>query len=194
MNKAALWTKNWLEKRMLPHSFFEIVSSTNDIAQKKAFEKKFEKHIFLAHQQTQGRGQGSHSWENSDLMISFLWQNVLIPVHPKLSEEFTLELLISVKKVWPDLPWKLKKPNDLYLNDKKVAGLLLEILDQSSTKSFILGLGFNIFSHPKLNSNKANTLGPEIGHVEESTSVSQTQWNLFLDEINQAWNRKISMI
>ena len=196
INKTSLWTKNWLEKRNLSHSFLKTTSSTNDLAKQKAFQGFFKSHIFLTHQQTKGRGQGLNQWRDSDLMITWLWEDVFIPIHSRLSEEFILELLKSVQKIWPDLPWKIKKPNDLYLENKKIAGLLLEILDQSSKKAFILGLGFNVFSHPNLShlktshSKKKMIKTLQAGHLAEYTSISKEQWELFLDELHDLWTKK----
>ncbi len=202
INKTTLWTKNWLEKKNLPHSFFKVTNSTNDLAKQKTFPSHFKNHIFLTNKQTKGRGQGFKKWKDSDLMITWLWEDVSIPIHSKLSEEFILELLKSVKKIWPNLPWELKKPNDLYLENKKIAGLLLEILDQSSKKTFILGLGFNVFSHPKLSQSKTPQMrSPNLkdlptnplqaGHLEEYTDVSKKHWELFLDELHKLWAKKI---
>lgn len=67
---------------------------------------------------------------------------------PVLVPRVGLALLRSVKTVWPFLDWSLKSPNDLFLNDKKIAGLLLETLSQGDEYRLIVGLGFNILQSP----------------------------------------------
>ncbi len=198
INKTTLWTKDWLEKRNLPHSYFKILNSTNKLAKQKAFQDHFKNHIFLTNKQTQGKGQGLNTWKNSDLMITWLWDDIVTSIHSKSSEEFALELLKSVQKIWSHLPWKLKKPNDLYLENKKIAGLLLEILDQPPKKAFILGLGFNVFSHPKiLHSGTSQTQSThsqyhfQAGHLQEYTDISRQQWEFFLDELHKLWTKKV---
>jgi len=181
IHKVSLWTKQWLEVRGFSHSFFETTTSTNNIAKQKAFQAQFKNHIFLAQQQTQGKGQNNRVWENSDLMITWLWETVEVPLPTHLSKDLALDLLKAVQKIWNALPWQIKPPNDLYLNHKKVAGFLLDILDQDPKKAFILGLGFNVFSHPDLSHTT------QAGHLTEYVEVSKTQWLNFLNNIHHLW-------
>ena len=69
-------------------------------------------------------------------------------IPPNLSWDFARDLLSAAKAAWPCILWRAKPPNDLYIKDKKIAGILPEILDQGAGRALILGLGLNVFSHP----------------------------------------------
>ena len=47
------------------------------------------------------------------------------------------------------MEWNLKAPNDLYLYDKKVAGLLIENVSQGQDIRLLIGFGFNVFAFPE---------------------------------------------
>ena len=55
-----------------------------------------------------------------------------------------------LKKIYPTLDLKIKWPNDLYLNDSKLGGVLMETSIKNNTSSYILiGVGINLISSPK---------------------------------------------
>jgi BirA family biotin operon repressor/biotin-[acetyl-CoA-carboxylase] ligase len=59
-----------------------------------------------------------------------------------------LALFNSIRQTWPTLSASLKAPNDLFIADKKVAGILVETITQGIHSQIVIGLGFNVFSHP----------------------------------------------
>ena len=152
--------------------------------------------VFSTNFQTQGRGRGNNQWnseKNQGLLISFLFSLQKPPQHitaPKVG----LCLFQAVQKTWPTLAWSLKAPNDLYLQTKKVGGLLLESSQQLKTDSpqfdLIVGLGFNIFGHPLAIEN-ATHLNSAEGLNEKTTDPSIHQsikkfLSLFVQELIQA--------
>ena len=184
--RIPLWCKAWAEKRNLNFEFFPSVKSLNDFAKETAFKTgcpEVSEKLFIAETQTAGRGRNQNRWKNSDLMICRLWEGeTKQPLAPFLDEEFALDMLRSAQKTFPALPWKLKKPNDLYLEDKKIAGLLLEVVDQPPKRALILGLGMNVFSHPSV---------PSAGHIGQWTkSINQNSWNTFLDRLHFHWTER----
>jgi biotin-(acetyl-CoA carboxylase) ligase len=66
----------------------------------------------------------------------------------------------------------LKAPNDIYLKDKKIVGVLTEVLQQSNTSICLFGIGMNVFSAPDLST--ATCLKNELPKIE------QKSWELFL--------------
>lgn len=136
--------------------------------------------VFLVDQQTKGRGQGEKKWENSDLMLSFLWENPLKELDSSSCEDFAIDVLQALKLTWPGLKLQLKAPNDIYLKQKKVAGLLLEILNQGPKTALVAGLGLNVFSCPKDIESACLT--------DSIESIYFHEWESFLDKMVSFWS------
>jgi len=104
--------------------------------------------VFLAEEQTAGRGRGGHTWSSqrsTGIYCSFL-------LHPPMSPAETLWLsLISgvavqdatreVIGLQADIRW----PNDLLINEKKFAGILTEMSsDSNRVHHAVIGVGINV--------------------------------------------------
>ena len=182
-NPIPFWSKAWAEKRQVSCKFFSSIESVNSSAKAVTFKGAAFPTVFITVAQTAGRGRHQKTWEDSDLMMAWLWEGTRKPCDVSgLDEKLAEDLLSSVKKTWPSSHWKLKKPNDLYLRNKKIAGILLEILDQNPKRALIAGLGFNVFSHPSV---------PVAGHLGQVVSdILQDDWNSFLDQLNALWTQR----
>ncbi len=147
------FTADWAKARGINTIYKAQMGSTNDLAKEEAFnETNFDQNIILyvtEHQST-GRGRNKNTWENSApgtcllSSWSFFMEDAPVPVS---SPRTGLALFKAASATWPFLPWSLKAPNDLYLGENKVAGLLLETITQGDDVRFIIGLGMNITSH-----------------------------------------------
>ena len=128
----------------------ETVHSTNSYALELLKETILpEGTVVIARNQVSGRGQPGNKWESEpgkNLTLSFIFYPVFLPVEKQfiLSKVVSLavaELLVEVlgKKV------HIKWPNDIYVDDKKIAGLLIEnILRQNRIASCVAGIGLNV--------------------------------------------------
>lgn len=147
-------TSEWAKARGLVSFYKDSIPSTNDRAKEEAFKEDLLDQnvvLYLAEHQSKGRGRNKNHWQDTQhgsllSSWSFYLQDVPVPV---CSPRAGLALFKAASSTWPFLPWSLKAPNDLYLGEKKVAGLLLETLTQGDEVRFIVGLGFNITSHPE---------------------------------------------
>ena len=148
--------------------------STNNQAKKAAFQTLTTK-IFLTDHQTAGRGRGNNNWLdscNEQLLSSWLF-SLNQPPQPVLSPLVGLALYNSLKKIFPQAMWSIKAPNDIYLNDKKIAGLLLETVAQGNKFCLIVGLGLNVLSSP---SDIENSIP-----LSWLSDFNQISWTDFLD-------------
>jgi BirA family biotin operon repressor/biotin-[acetyl-CoA-carboxylase] ligase len=123
---------------------YNSTSSTNDVAAEYATNKKNDGLVIFAEEQTAGRGRGGAKWR-SGRADSILCSIVLTKT--KCSAELlSLALAVAVAeavgKVGGNLA-KIKWPNDIMLNDKKVAGILLESKTGNGETVYILGVGIN---------------------------------------------------
>lgn len=99
--------------------------------------------------QTTGKGQANNQWESkygANLLMSILLEPTKIAAH----EQFLLSQLVSVAIVNVlqnalNKEVRIKWPNDIYVGDKKVCGILIEntIIGGKLAKS-IIGVGINV--------------------------------------------------
>lgn len=179
------WTKTWLSNQNIPSCFLDRMASSNDQAKEYAFQNNVPFSVFLVAQQNQGRGQGKAQWQDSDLMISFLWNKNLKEIQMESCEAFAKDLKQALNRVWPEIPINVKKPNDLYVGKEgKVAGILMEFLSQGLQKALVVGLGLNVFSFPK--DLPATSLG------EYTKNINFSSWQLFLEHLFYLWKQRAS--
>ena len=149
------WLKAWTSKQNIEHQHFDSLTSTNDFA-KNEFKMREGSQLALvsASLQTKGRGRGTNQWLslNSDenLLCSFIFESKKVP-QPTFSIRVGLALQKALTKAWPNLNFAIKAPNDIYLDGKKLAGLLIEVVSAShagQSSRVIVGTGINFFSSP----------------------------------------------
>lgn len=182
MQKVGLQIQQWCLKRQVPVEYFQTVDSTSSFAKTimmDPLENHHSLHVVVSESQEAGRGRGLNSWLNPAPGTSLLstWSFRLTrPPQPITSIRVGLALYHAVTHAWPEAPFSLKAPNDLYLGDKKVAGLLLEAVEQGPHIRLLIGLGLNVFSSPNLES------GTELlKHI--SPEQIEANWDHFLDEL-----------
>ena len=131
---------------------FEEINSTNTYVAVKAKEGTSEGFVARADYQSAGRGRLDRTWQappRSALMCSIL----LSP--PTSSDEMQLVVaavalsarsaLGTLCNVYPQLKW----PNDLIVDDKKIAGLLAEVVALENSMSIVAGIGINLTDSPE---------------------------------------------
>jgi BirA family biotin operon repressor/biotin-[acetyl-CoA-carboxylase] ligase len=133
--------------------------STNDIAAEKIQNSPtFDGTIVITSDQTAGRGQRGNSWEaipGQNITMSV----ILKPDFLSAASQFSLNIAVSLgvyeflsKYVAENL--SVKWPNDIYLGNRKMGGILIENSLSGSRLSYsIIGIGLNInqlnFNHEK---------------------------------------------
>ncbi len=99
--------------------------------------------------QTAGRGQKGNSWESEDgknLTFSLLLKHPPLKARDQfyLSEASALAVVEALTALAGD-GFTVKWPNDVYWQDKKICGMLLEnSLDGSDIATCIVGIGLNV--------------------------------------------------
>ncbi|OHX66914.1 biotin--[acetyl-CoA-carboxylase] ligase [Flammeovirga pacifica] len=106
--------------------------------------------VVVTSDQTNGRGQRGNTWEctpDHNITLSFV-------IHPQFLEaqhQFNLNIAVSLavfdtlSKLISGVDIKIKWPNDLIINNKKVGGILIEnyIIGKTISHS-VIGIGLNI--------------------------------------------------
>ncbi len=127
------------------------LESTNSYAQQLIeSDDLHEGDVISTQYQENGRGQGENFWESepgSNLLVSLILEPKMIPA----SQQFVLTQLVSLALV--DLikefvltdEVQIKWPNDIYVNNKKIAGILFQNFIKGNEIEFsIAGIGLNV--------------------------------------------------
>lgn len=99
--------------------------------------------LLLAKRQTAGRGRRGRSWYQgeSSLAFSLLWRLPPDRVPSGLSLAVGVAVAEAIDAAAPDLRAQLKWPNDILLDGRKVAGILIE---SAGDQRFVIGIGINL--------------------------------------------------
>ena len=132
---------------------FTSVSSTNDVAISLIEKEKKNSGCVYAETQTKGRGTHGKNWISSkgNLFISIFFH--LKENYPPFNEFSVINPLIvseTIKNFCKDKKVSLKFPNDVFLNGKKICGILQETITFNKQKFLIIGIGMNVVSNPKI--------------------------------------------
>ena len=103
--------------------------------------------VYTDHQ-TAGRGQQGNSWE-SDSGKNLLFSLLFYPKHIPINEQFLISQVVSIgiKRVLDKYAENIsiKWPNDIFWNDRKMVGILIEnSLQGVFIKKSIVGIGLNV--------------------------------------------------
>jgi BirA family biotin operon repressor/biotin-[acetyl-CoA-carboxylase] ligase len=128
--------------------YFASIDSTNTLAMREAEEGQESGTVYLADEQTGGRGRGEHSWHSapgSGLYVSILLRPRLAPADilwVSLAAGLAVQQAIrEVTSLAVDLRW----PNDLLLSGRKVGGILTELnAEVTRVRHAVIGVGLNV--------------------------------------------------
>lgn len=102
----------------------------------------------VAHSQTAGRGQRGNTWE-SESGKNLTFSLISYPIEIEPAKQFVLSQAVSLGIIdflssYSD-GFSVKWPNDIYWQEKKICGILIEnTLQYDSIKSCVIGIGINI--------------------------------------------------
>ncbi len=124
---------------------FDTLASSNDEA---ALPRYVEGDVILVERQTAGRGQRGHRWE-SGAGLNLTLSAVFEPTFLNPSAQFLLSeaVALGVKDMLATygIEAKIKWTNDIYVGDKKLAGILIEHkLQGAGIARTIAGIGLNV--------------------------------------------------
>jgi len=124
------------------------VESTQKIAVKLAkSQQTVHGTVIIAEKQTNGLGRTGRRWESP---VGGLYLSVIIkkPLPVELFHGFSVRLGLEIAKLLEKkfvLPFKVKWPNDIMLDGKKIGGILIDMNAQNKLINYVvIGIGFNV--------------------------------------------------
>ena len=139
---------------------FESVTSTNDAAINLIKEEKKEIGCIYANTQTKGRGTRGKEWISTQ---GNLFGSIFFPLkknYPPFNEFSIINPVIISSVIEHFCERKnisFKWPNDVFVNGKKICGILQELITSNSKKFLVIGIGVNIVSNPNINTKYQTT-------------------------------------
>lgn len=119
------------------------IDSTNTELMRRARAGRLEPVLLVAEQQSAGRGRLGRQWRGGQAAGEVLMFSLGLPLHMADWSGLSLAVGVSVaQSLHPDL--QLKWPNDLWLRDRKLAGILIETTQLGDTRYAVIGVGINI--------------------------------------------------
>lgn len=133
--------------------YYREIDSTNKRARTLAAEGYPEGTLIVAEKQTDGRGRRGRNWyspSNQGIYVSV----ILRPVFPlKQISRVSLLAAVAVAETLEEelnLQPRIKWPNDILINNRKIAGILSEaVTDMDSIEYIVIGIGLNINNPPE---------------------------------------------
>ncbi len=149
--------------------YFDVVGSTNIEAKKQAENGAPEGLLVVADKQEAGRGRRGRSWESPAGVNIFMTLLLRPSFSPGKASMITLVMALSVAQAVSEtagLTAKIKWPNDVVVNKKKVVGILTELtMETDYIQYLVCGVGINVnqMSFPETIAQTATSLYLEGG-------------------------------
>ena len=165
--------------------YFDLVGSTNTVAKEMALSGSGEFTVIIADEQTAGRGKPGRSFVSCGGVGVYL--SVILKPSLPLSKIHLITSFASVKVAeaidkLSGENTKIKWVNDLYLNGKKICGILTEsvINPKSCTADcVVLGIGINV-----LNENFDESIKNIAGSIKTETGLEISREDLIAEILN----------
>ena len=140
--------------------FFDELGSTNDHAIRTADDPRPHPRLVICDRQQAGRGRGANRWWASEgaLTFSVVIEPEVIGIPrdrwPTLSVAIGGAICEAIAPCIPSADVRLKWPNDVYADGRKLCGILVEVPPVSPPR-LVIGIGVNV-------ANSARNAPPEV--------------------------------
>ena len=179
--RAALHTK-WLGRELI---YFRETDSTNDELKRRAEKGAKEGLVAVADVQTKGKGRRGRGWDNPagvNIAMSYLLRPVFPPnTAPMMTLVMALSAAEGINKI-SGLEVKIKWPNDIVMNGRKIVGILTEMTAEPDyIHEVIIGTGINVNGRefPEEIKDKATSLYMEAGRTFSRAEITAAVTDAF---------------
>ena len=134
----------------LVYHHLQQIDSTNAYLQRQQSEHDIRNWVVSADEQTAGKGMGSNGWESEagkNLTFSLALDMRFLPAERQflLSKAVALGLIQALDDLLPKEKLHIKWPNDIYFENRKLAGILINSTIKSNMMDVsIVGIGLNV--------------------------------------------------
>ncbi|MFA6635781.1 MAG: biotin--[acetyl-CoA-carboxylase] ligase [Candidatus Omnitrophota bacterium] len=147
---------------------FDVTESTNALACSLASEGAPEGTVVTAESQTKGRGRLGRPWESPPGGLYF---SVILRPEMRIEEISAMTLvaasaIVNAISEISSAKTGIKWPNDIFIGDKKVCGILAETMGQMDRTDFlVIGVGINVNTEREKLPEEATSMKAETGET-----------------------------
>lgn len=128
---------------------FEEVTTTQSVAHEQVRAGAPDGTVIVSEHQTAGKGRMLREWSSASR--KGIWMTLLMrpEVPPHLAPQFTLVIAVAIvnaiKALYPQIDARIKWPNDILIDGKKVTGILTEMVAEADrVEAILVGIGINV--------------------------------------------------
>lgn len=187
------------DERLESLTVLNSTDSTNKVLREMAFDGAPAGQTVIANEQSAGRGRMGRNFfspRDNGIYLSYLLRPDVAPAEAVTLTAWTAAAMVrAVKKVAGTAPG-IKWVNDLYMNGKKICGILTEMSVESETgriDSIIIGIGINVNTakddFPEDIRDIASSIAAETGNRVSRTALAAAMIGE-LDKLNADWPKK----
>ena len=162
--------KSLLKKNKFDFHFLNEVDSTMSKIKNLSSENNI---CLMANKQNQGIGRRGTKWisPKGNVYISLLLKNILDINNHFLNTAYTSNIICEVIEKICKVETKIKWPNDIIINDKKICGIISEIYNKNNQMLINTGFGINIITSPEVNDYKTTYVNEYNMNINNITFV-----------------------
>ena len=184
--------KTWLR--------YETVGSTMDVA-REVFARTQEFGVVVqAQSQTAGRGRQGHAWftppSGTQLCLTVVGYPVALGEAWRLAPLAGLAVAEGITTALPDVHPRLRFPNDVLLEGKKLAGVLVETIPMQGDPTHcvpMIGIGINVNVHPSVFPEVIRPFATSL-LIKGGRVVEAPVARVVLDVLGQLWEEPLDSV
>ena len=181
---------------MLKINKFKSVKSTNEKAIKLIQKYRHTAGLVVSDKQTKGKGTMGKKWvsKKGNIFISIFFN---VNFNKYKIENFLIinsKLIRKVLKNYTKKIVRIKKPNDLLIENKKICGILQEVIEYNNKKFLITGIGINTVIAPRGEKFMSTCLSTHAEKIINNLKIIKNIKNSYEKLINDLDNNNFTYI
>ena len=175
---------------------FKSVKSTNDKAIKLIQNQKHSSGLIVSDVQTKGRGTMGKNWisKKGNIFISIFFNVNFTKIKIENFLNINAQIMKKVLKSYTKKNIMIKKPNDLLIENKKICGILQEVIEYNSNNFLITGVGINVSTAPYNKRFSSTCLNEHTKKIIKNLEIVRNVKNSYEKMINDLNNNNFTYI
>jgi BirA family transcriptional regulator, biotin operon repressor / biotin---[acetyl-CoA-carboxylase] ligase len=175
---------------------FKSVQSTNDKSIKLIQKYKHTSGLVVSEIQTKGKGTMGKKWisKKGNIFITIFFKVDFTKYNIKNFLIINAKIIKKVLKSYTKKSIMIKKPNDLLIENKKICGILQEVIEYNNDKFLITGIGINTFIAPCNKKLISTCLDNHTKKIIKNVKIIKNLKNVYEKMINDLNNNNFTYI